>query len=271
MVPRRAIIGALASPSHGPSPLTPPMTGTGNLSVHLLPAWVPPGGLRGGVAVVIDVLRATTAMVQALASGCREIRPCREIDQAVDLASVFPVGEAIKAGERHGLAIPGFDLGNSPDEFSVDRCRGRTLVMTTTNGTQAILACREADRVLIAAFSNRSAVLAALAAETRPIHLVCAGTDGQPSLEDALLAGSLVSRLSGDRQPDDLALLAARSWTSDLDDPGRLEEALRQGKGGRRVVAIGLSADIAAASRIDRHPNILPVLADSPVRLVLAP
>ncbi|MFO0960362.1 MAG: 2-phosphosulfolactate phosphatase [Isosphaeraceae bacterium] len=247
------------------------MTGTGNLSVHLLPAWIPPGRLRGGVAVVIDVLRATTVMVQAFAQGCREIRPCLEVDQARDLAAGLPEGSALVAGEREALPIPGFDVGNSPREFTRDRCGGRTLVMTTTNGTKALLACRDADRVLVAAFTNRSAVLSALANESRPIHLVCAGTEGEPSLEDSWLAGSIAWGLMPGRRPDDLARLAMKAWRPDLEKSAHLEPALRKGKGGRRLVEIGCAPDIAAASKIDRFPRILPELADSPTRLILAP
>lgn len=251
------------------------MIGTGNLGVHLLPAWIPADGLRGGVAVVIDVLRATTVMVQAFAAGARGIRPCLEIEEARALASEFSDGPALLAGERRGLPVPGFDLGNSPDEFTAERCGGRTIVMTTTNGTRALLACRDAgaERILVGAFTNLSAVVAALAAETRSIHLVCAGTEGVPSLEDAYLAGAIADRLirRGGRRPSDSALFAARAWSSDPADPGRLEQALGEGKGGRRVREIGRAVDIAAACRIDRHPAILPELRDGPIRLVLGP
>ena len=109
-----------------------------SIFVHLLPTMIPPGSLRGGVAVVVDVLRATTVMVQALAVGCDAIIPCGEIEEAVKVAAGFPPGDALLAGERHGLPIPGFDLGNSPLEFTPEVCQGKTLVMTTTNGTRAI-------------------------------------------------------------------------------------------------------------------------------------
>ena len=122
--------------------------------VHLLPKLIPPGSLRGGVAVVVDVLRATTVMVQALASGCEAVIPCGKIDEAKALAAGLPSGTALLAGERRGLPIPGFDLGNSPADFTPDICREKTVVMTTTNGTRAILASIEAERVYIASFTN---------------------------------------------------------------------------------------------------------------------
>ncbi len=86
--------------------------------VHLLPRLIPPGSLRGGVAVVVDVLRATTVMVHALAAGCEAVIPCGEIDEAKAIAASLPPGTALLAGERQGLPIPGFDLGNSPGEFT---------------------------------------------------------------------------------------------------------------------------------------------------------
>src|SRR6516225_8202045 len=88
-----------------------------HLYVHLLPRLIPHGILRGGVAVVVDVLRATTVMVHALAAGCAAVIPCGEIDEAVEIAANLPEGTALLAGERQGLPIPGFDLGNSPDDF----------------------------------------------------------------------------------------------------------------------------------------------------------
>src|SRR4051794_12107768 len=104
--------------------------------VHLLPGLIPRGALAGGVAVVVDVLRARTVMVRALAAGCRDVVPCGEIDEALRLAAGLPRGAAILAGERQGLPIDGFDLGNSPASFTPEVCRGKTLVMTTTNGTR---------------------------------------------------------------------------------------------------------------------------------------
>lgn len=228
------------------------------ISVHLLPSLIPPGALDGGVAVAIDALRATTVMVRALASGCRGIVPCLEIDEARDRAAAFPRGEALLGGERKGLPIPGFDLGNSPREYTPERCAGKTLVMTTTNGTRAIHAAKGADRALIAAFANRAAVAAALKDEARPIHLIAAGTEGFISLEDTLVAGALadlLGRLGGHRPNNDEAVIAAMAWRDAIGeggaDPARLADRLRLGRGGRNVEAIGLGPDIDDVARLD--------------------
>ena len=170
--------------------------------VHLLPRLIPSGILRGGLAVVVDVLRATTVMIQALAAGCDSIIPCGEIDEAVEVAAALPAGTALLAGERQGLPIPGFNLGNSPADFTPDVCRDKTLVMTTTNGTRAILASLEAERVYVAAFTNLRATSDEISVQFlkkdhgHTVHIICAGTEGHISLEDSLLAGALASQIA---------------------------------------------------------------------------
>src|SRR3954447_12368843 len=182
--------------------------------VHLLPELIPPGVLSGGVAVVVDVLRATTMMVHALSAGCVAVIPCGEVDEARRVAAGFPPGEALLAGERQGLPIDGFDLGNSPHSCTPEACRGKTLVMTTTNGTRAILASLDAERVVIGAFPNFAATALLLHTEERDIHIVCAGTDGRVSFEDTLLAGAFAQHLKdmGAGLRNDEAEIAAGTW-----------------------------------------------------------
>ncbi len=244
--------------------------------VHLAPGLFKPSALGGGVAVVMDVLRATTVMIHALAAGARAVAPCGEIDEARACAGSLPAGSAILAGERGGLPIEGFDLGNSPREFTAERCRGKTLVMTTTNGTRAILASLEAEPVFIAAFVNLAATVNAIEsalalrpAET-PLHLVCAGTDGAISLEDALLAGAVAGRLA-ERQgtqdiicANDAAILASSLWRDAAGKP--LAALLRTGRGGRNVVSIGREIDIDDSAQIDRI-DLAAVLRREPVRI----
>jgi 2-phosphosulfolactate phosphatase len=225
--------------------------------VHLLPALIPAGALRGGVAIVIDVLRATTVMAHALDAGAEAIIPCLEVDEARRIAGQLGRGRSLLAGERRGEPIPGFDLANSPDQFTPEVCSGKTIVMTTTNGTKALLAAREADRVLVAAFVNRKATLLAVAHESRPIHLVCAGTDGFVSFEDTMLAGLLAKGL-GRPAGNDAVLIAgslirdlwlARDQESESDEFARV---LEFGRGGKRNLELGLRADVEAAARWDR-------------------
>jgi 2-phosphosulfolactate phosphatase len=235
--------------------------------VHLLPNLIAPGALVGGVAVVVDVLRATTVMVHALAAGCEAIVPCGEVDDARAWAGSLPPGTALLAGERQGLPIPGFDLGNSPDDFTPRACRDKTLVMTTTNGTRAILASLGAKHVGIGAMVNAESVTRWAASFGLPIHVVCAGTEGHVSLEDTLLAGALVDRLnrrSSFAFGNDSALIASAQFGESnghvLGNPGTTWPAiLGRGRGGRRVREIGLGKDIEAAARWDSS-EVVPVL-----------
>jgi 2-phosphosulfolactate phosphatase len=252
--------------------------------VHLLPSLIPDGALRGGVAVVVDVLRATTVMVHALAAGCEAVIPCGEVDEALRVAGGLPAGSAILAGERRGLPIEGFDRGNSPGEFTPEVCRGKTLVMTTTNGTRAILASLEADEVVVAAFPNFGVTVQRLHADDRPVHVVCAGTDGQISYEDALLAGALARHLRdlGGALSNDSAEIVAALWSRVEDviwvktgdrnlEKTPLVRYLTRGRGGRRVTELGLSADIEAAAQFNSPGHHLTAeLRRDPLRVVAA-
>jgi 2-phosphosulfolactate phosphatase len=252
------------------------------VSVHLLPSLIPPGSLRGGVVVVVDVLRATTVMIGALAAGCEAVIPCSEIDEAKKIAAGLPAGTALLAGERQGLPIPGFDLGNSPGEFTPEVCRGKTLVMTTTNGTRAILASVEADRVYIASFTNLRATSDEISVQFlkkdhgHSVHIVCAGTEGHISLEDSLLAGALTNQIVevadlvpgsriGTGLGNDEALMVASQWreAERVLENRPLASLLRLGRGGKNVQRIGLVRDIVAASLLDVCPLVAELQRDA--------
>jgi 2-phosphosulfolactate phosphatase len=242
--------------------------------VHLLPSLIAPGALRGGVAVVVDVLRATTVMVHALAAGCGSIIPCGEIDEAKAVAGSLPARTVLLAGERQGLPIPGFDLGNSPGDFTAEVCRGKTLVMTTTNGTRAILASRDAEHLGMGAMTNVIAVSRWATSWGRPVHVVCAGTEGEVSLEDTLLAGEIVSRL---RRFEGHVLGNDPAWIAHgfFEDVARISRSklvpwvdlVALGRGGRRVREIGLEKDIEAAAQRETT-DVVPVLQRDPLRIV---
>lgn len=237
------------------------MPETTQVSVHLLPSLIPETVLRGGIAIVLDVLRATSAMTYALANGCDRVIPCLEVEDAVRTARDLPEGSAVLGGERGGLPIEGFDFGNSPGDYTREACQGRTLVMTTTNGTKAILAAKPADRVLICSFPILSASVKALREDGRPIHIVCAGTEGTVSWEDSLLAGALVDRLIDDpERTDDSGLLVWTAWreieTAIRADGANPADVLARGLGGHRVTKIGLARDIRDAAAIDRFDFI---------------
>jgi 2-phosphosulfolactate phosphatase len=235
------------------------------VQVHLLPELAPAGRLVGGIAVVIDVLRATTTIVHALAAGCKEVRPVVDVAEARHLAADLPAGKTLLAGERGGVPLPGFDLGNSPREYTPKGCSGQILVMTTTNGTRAIARGAEADRVLIAAFVNFSAVCAQMRRDRRPVHILCAGYEGEPALEDTLLAGALVDCLCDEDNVrlNDSARLA---WDAFENQSMVLPGAFEVARGGAHLLSLGFGDDLKAALQIDQF-TLVPELFRDPLRL----
>jgi 2-phosphosulfolactate phosphatase len=235
------------------------------VQVHLLPQLVPAGALGGATAVAIDVLRATTTMIAALSAGCTDIRPCATVDEARKLAAELDAGRVLKGGEQHNLKIEGFDLGNSPLEYTPTVCRGKTLVMTTTNGTRAVLRAAEADRAILAGFVNFSAVCDQLRNDPRPIHIVCSGTDGTITLEDALLAGAIVDDLSTqfDVRLNDSARLAWDAFNQQGSCP---LTALQTSNGARGLIPLGHGPDIEFAAGVDRF-DLVPELRRQPLRV----
>jgi len=235
------------------------------VQVHLLPELVPEGRLAGSIAVAIDVLRATTTVIHALAAGCLGVRPCLEVEEARELANGMRAGRVILGGERCGKPLPGFDLGNSPGEYTPKVCRGTMLVLTTTNGTRALLKAAEADRALVAGFVNYSAVCEQLRQDARPIHMICAGTEGEISLEDSLLAGAFIEFLTeaSELKLNDSARLA---WDC-FENHGRvLQGAIELGKGGVKLRSLGYDEDIRAAAKVDQFA-LVPELRRDPLRV----
>ena len=230
--------------------------------VHLLPDLVAEENLAGHTAVVIDVLRATTTIVHALAAGAKQVIPCLTVEDARAAAVRLAHEKVLLGGERQGVRIEGFDLGNSPTEYTPATVGGRTIVFTTTNGTRAMMRCRQAGQVLLAAFANRSAVLAALATEPA-VHIVCAGTGGVITREDVLVAGSLIAGLisrSAAWELNDEAAIARDAWLAvGANDQNALVSALEASQGGRNLLREGFPQDIATAAQLDRF-DVLPRL-----------
>lgn len=241
------------------------------LHVHFLPDLVEPRALAGATVVVIDVLRATTTLCHALASRATAVRITEEVDAARQMAAESPRDQVVLGGERGGVRIAGFDLGNSPTEYTPETVGGKTVVFTTTNGTRAMLRCGLARRMLLGAFVNRLAVTEALFAEPE-VHLVCAGTRGEITREDVLLAGALVELQTAPRLPEcdlnDQAALAVDAWQTTIpkhtrDDKAALQaalvHALASSQGGRNLALEGFTADIPHCAAIDRF-DIVPVV-----------
>lgn len=234
------------------------------VTVHLLPTLVPPmlaatpGGMdafhRSSV-VVIDVLRASTTIIHALAAGAKQVVPAESVERVRILRKTLPAENVLTGGERHGVKIEGFDLDNSPFSYDERTVHGKTILFTTTNGTLALLAAREARRVLIGGFVNRAAIVKSLRASGNDVHLLCAGTDGLITAEDCLFAGAVAADLAskGEFQcsPDAGTLMASELAQSRGRTPADILALLRESRGGTNLLDLGFEKDVERCATQD--------------------
>lgn len=241
------------------------------LDVLLTPAELMPGDIARRTVVVIDVLRASSTIVEALASGARALYPVAEIEEALRLANTLGREEVLLCGERRSLPIEGFDLGNSPGDFIAERVGGKLLVMSTTNGTGVTMAASGAERVIVGSWLNLTAVVDDLARTGAEPVFLCAGREGKFGLEDAVCAGTLAAALMERSGDDDWELndgaMAALAMALRYPDP---DELLRETAAGKKLVEAGLREDLAFCALTDRH-DVVPVLHDRQIILAPAP
>jgi 2-phosphosulfolactate phosphatase len=206
--------------------------------VHV--AFTPAETVSAPIGIVVDVLRATSTIAQALASGYRRALCCAEVEEAKALREAE--GGGMLAGERKCVRIPGFDLGNSPQEFLEPL--GETVILTTTNGTRALVAAAECcGRVFAGSLLNLGAVVEAARQVDGDVTIVCAGVLGEFAMDDAYCAGRMAELLGG--EPTDAAeaaMLLRRSFANG-------EEGLGASQSARNLVGAGLESDIAWCAR----------------------
>ncbi len=235
------------------------------VDVRFTRAEVDPAALAETTAVVINVLRATTTIVEALANGAVGVYPTTSAEDAAKLAASLGREDTLLCGERKGVKVDGFDLGNSPAEFTAAVVDGRKLVMSTTNGTRAFSSASEAQRVLVCAFTNLSAVAAAVAID-ETLAVLCAGQGDRFSIDDAVCAGHLIRRViagrTGTFELSDAALAACALAEKLNPDRAFLEGT----SGGRSIVDIGLAGDLELCGEVDRH-EIVPMMHDQAITL----
>ena len=228
------------------------------LQVVFSPAALTAADVQGRTIFVIDILRATTTMCAALHHGARAIIPVASTEEALRLAQTIGSADVLLAGEKDCVRIPGFQLGNSPLEMTESAVRGKTLVVTTTNGTKALLASQGAAAVYAAAAANLT-----LAAERArealerdgEVLIICAGRDGAFSLDDAYCAGRLVAATLGSRKPRrdfNDAAIASLDLVRRYGD--RWERPLTYSRAGRELVRLGFRDDVLDAARLDAYP-----------------
>lgn len=218
-----------------------------DLEICYLPAqWrqLEPDRLRASTCAVIDVIRATSTLVVALGNGAQSIRPVASVAEATALKEQNP--SALLAGERYGVALPGFDLGNSPREMTAEKVAGKEIILTTTNGTQALAACTGAREIITASFLNLEAVAARLRKIGPPWIVVCAGYEGDFGMDDAVVAGALAEAL--DREHAFISLYREVKKT--------LAETLLGSLAGRELVKVGLQDDVPICAELNRFPLV---------------
>ena len=223
-----------------------------------------PADIQGRVVLVIDVLRASTTVAVALDNGAKAVIPFESSDEVIDRAKQFEREDVLLAGERKMHAISGFDLGNSPREYTPDVVEGKTVLLTTTNGTVVLAGLQGARDVVVASYVNYSAVSAMIRAAARgasDVTIVCAGRDRQFALEDAACAGrfarGVTRRLANVRLNDaaQACCLLDKRYGDDLD---RLFE---DSEHGRALKEAGYAEDLAVCAEVDAHP-VIPIYQD---------
>jgi 2-phosphosulfolactate phosphatase len=244
------------------------------LDVIFTPAGLTLAEVQGRTVFVIDILRATTTICAAMSNGAKAIIPVASTEEALRLAQTIGSADVLLAGEKNCVRIDGFHLGNSPQEMTETAVRGKTLIVSTTNGTQALLACHGAGAVYPACAGNLS-----LAAEKARevlegeggMLVVCAGRGRAFSLDDAYAAGRLVSAALGGprgrRGLNDAALASldlVRRYGEDWERP------LRRSRAGRELIRLGFGDDVKASARLDVYP-VLPIFSERRVTLAAVP
>jgi 2-phosphosulfolactate phosphatase len=207
-------------------------------------------------AIAVDVLRATTTMATVLAHGGEAVQFFSDLDKLVEVSEQFPVEKRLRAGERGGAKVPGFDLGNSPLDCQPEVVEGKRLFISTTNGTRALQRIQEAQTVITGAFVNLTTVVEYLA-QNQPenVWIVGSGWEGSYSLEDTACAGAIAdhllqnTKLSIDDVTGNDEVIAAIALYSQWKDD--LLQMLKYASHGKRLLGLDCNDDLKYCSQID--------------------
>jgi 2-phosphosulfolactate phosphatase len=225
------------------------------LEVCLSPALLHLYDVRDTVVVIIDVFRATSTIVAALDNGARAVIPVASVAECIELGATLP--DSVTGGERDGRIAEGLQHGNSPLEYPLEFIKGKTLVLTTTNGTRLLHMVAGAAEIVIGSFLNLHALCAYLAAQNKPVLLGCASWKDRFNLEDTLFAGAVVNELQEQFNINcDSARAALHLYRQ---SGGNFIEFLKDSSHYLRLSAYGLQHDMAYCATADLHP-VVPVL-----------
>ena len=234
------------------------------LDVHFGGQPIHAAEISGRVVVAIDVLRASTTIAAALHNGARAVIPFDDAEDVVSRSKAFDRSEVRLAGERKMRAIPGFDLGNSPREFTREAVEGKTVLLATTNGTVALVGLQGARDVVVGSYVNFSPVAALLRAAARgdtDIAIVCAGRERHFALEDAACAGRFV-RAVARRMPQLRLNDAARACALiDRRYGEAIDKVFADAEHGVALTEAGFAEDLHVCASLDAYP-VIPVYQD---------
>jgi 2-phosphosulfolactate phosphatase len=216
--------------------------------------------VKDRTVVVVDILRATSCMVTALANGAESIMPFADLDECRKMKT----RGFVTSGEREGKKVEGFDKGNSPFEYMGDEVRGLKIAFTTTNGTQAIEKSKDAKQVIIGSFLNLTAVVKNLLLGENSVLIVCAGWIGRGILEDTLFAGAVVEKLKDYLGPDCDAPLAARHLYNLAKD--NMSGFLSESSHVKRLNRLNIHEDFEFCLTVDKY-NVLPRLKNGVITI----
>lgn len=229
------------------------------LDVFMSPNEMASGDTQGSVVAIIDVLRASTSIAAALDNGAKSVIPADSADEIITRSKQFERAHVKLAGERRMLAIPGFDMGNSPLEFTPEAVAGCTVLISTTNGTRALLGVQGARDIVIASYVNLTVVSAMLRTAARSdtdISIVCAGTEGHFSLEDAACAGRYVRAITN-RTPSVVTNDAAQACALiDRKYGDNISKIFKDSSHGKALEEAGFGDDLVACAAVDSHPVV---------------
>ena len=226
-----------------------------------------PADVSGRVIAIVDVLRASTSIAVALANGAKSVIPFDSPEEAVTRRLSLDKSEVRLAGERKMLMIPGFDLGNSPREFTSEAIEGKTVLMVTTNGTGSLTAVQGARDVVVASYVNFSAVLALLRTAARggtDIAIICSGRERQFSLEDSACAGRYARHIAKRLTGAELNDAARAAMLVDKKYGDNIRKLFGDSTHGRALAEAGFEEDLALCAGIDTY-SVVPIYHDRQV------
>lgn len=235
---------------------TPPLGGRGaKLEVCLSPSLLSLYNVEEYIVVIVDIFRATSSICYGIENGAEAIIPVSEVETC---SAYREKGLGyLLAAERNGEVVEGFDFGNSPFSYTKEKVTGKTIVLTTTNGTHALHLSRHAKRVVIGSFLNLTSLCNWLKTQNENILLVCAGWKNNFNLEDTLFSGAVVEQLkTGNYKTDDSAIAANDLYQLGKDD---LDTYLAKTSHSERLKKLGIEADIAFCLNVD-ITTAIPVL-----------